>query len=150
LKTVSNSDALASSNAVPSKNAVSSNASASTGISANLAPANLPEDLAELTQVVQAAAQRREGDCLALLALLRLLNDLHAEIRDTLFREALPDNRQRLYRLLKDIEQEGGWPYIQRTKLLALLQNIEEAAENSLDPNDAIADSSTDTRTEKS
>ena len=91
---------------------------------------------------MQAAAQRREGDCLALLALLRLLNELHYEIRDTLFREALPNNRQRLYRLLKDIEQEGGWPYIQRTKLIALLANIEEAAENSPDPNDALSDKS--------
>jgi hypothetical protein len=83
--------------------------------------------------MVQAAAQHREGDCLALLALLRLLNELHYEIRDTLFREALPNNRQRLYRLLKDIEQEGGWPYIQRIKLAALIAHMDEA-ENSPDP----------------
>lgn len=92
-------------------------------------PEDLPEDLAALSQAIDAAAHSREGDCLALLALLRLLNDLHSEIRDTLFREALPDNRQRLYQLLRDIEQQGGWPYIRRMKLLALLEHMEEAQE---------------------
>ncbi len=111
--------------------------------------ANSSEDLVELTQVVQAAAQSREGDCLALLALLRLLNELHYEIRDTLFREALPDNRQRLYRLLKDIEQEGGWPYIQRTKLVALLENIEES-ENSPAGNHDNASVASEPNAEKS
>ena len=82
-------------------------------------------DLKQLTGVIRTLASQREGDCLALLALLRQLNDLHYEIRETLFRDALPDNRQRLYRLLKDIEQEGGWPYIPRMKLLALLENME-------------------------
>jgi hypothetical protein len=96
------------------------------------------EDLVQLTQMVQAAAQHREGDCLALLALLRLLNELHYEIRDTLFREALPNNRQRLYRLLKDIEQEGGWPYIQRIKLAALIAHMDEA-EDSPDPSNTAS-----------
>ncbi|MEO0768105.1 MAG: hypothetical protein AAFY72_01515 [Cyanobacteria bacterium J06649_4] len=85
-----------------------------------------PPDLAELVQVVRATAQSKEGDCLALLELLRLLDDLHYEIRDTLFRDALPDNRQRLYRLLKDIEQQGGWPYIKRMNLRELLEHFEE------------------------
>ncbi|MGB3299995.1 MAG: hypothetical protein WBA76_17155 [Phormidesmis sp.] len=90
---------------------------------------NISADLLALTQVVDAAAKSREGDCLALLKLLRILNELHSEIRDTLFREALPDNRQRLYRLLKDIEQEGGWPYIRRMKLTALLEQLKEEGE---------------------
>ncbi|MGB3292365.1 MAG: hypothetical protein WBB01_05125 [Phormidesmis sp.] len=81
----------------------------------------------QLVQIVRSTAQEREGDVLALLALLRLLNELHSEIRDTLFREALPNNRQRLYRLLRDIEQQGGWPYIKRMQLLALLEHLEEA-----------------------
>jgi hypothetical protein len=119
LKTVSNSDPLAPLNT-------------STG--------NSSDDLLELAQIVQAAAQRREGNCLTLLALLRLLNELHSEIRDTLFREALPDNRQRLYRLLRDIEQEGGWPYIQRTKLVALLEKMDESAENLPDSTDDASD----------
>lgn len=89
----------------------------------------LPEDLQQLSQVVRDAAQVRENDCLALLELLRLLESLHFEVRDTLFRDALPDNRQRLYRLLRDIEQEGGWPYIKRMQLLSLLEHLEEEEE---------------------
>lgn len=93
--------------------------------------------------MVQAASQRREGDCLALLALLRLLNELHYEIRDTLFRESLPNNRQRLYRLLKDIEQEGGWPYIQRIKLAALMAHMDEE-KNSPDSSDTASGNSSE------
>ncbi|MEL6813344.1 MAG: hypothetical protein AAFP03_00860 [Cyanobacteria bacterium J06598_3] len=87
---------------------------------------NLPADLSQLAQTVRSTAQTRTGDCLALLELLRLLDQLHYEIRDTLFRDALPDNRQRLYRLLKDIEQEGGWPYIKRMKLIQLIEHLDE------------------------
>ncbi len=89
------------------------------------------DDLNKLVQTVQTAAQRREGDCLALLELLRKLERLHYDIRDTLFSEALPNNRQRLYRLLRDIEQEGGWPYIQRMQLLSLIENLEKAEQAS-------------------
>ena len=87
---------------------------------------NLPADLSQLAQTVRSTAQTRTDDCLALLELLRLLDKLHYEIRDTLFRDALPDNRQRLYRLLKDIEQEGGWPYIKRMKLIELIEHLDE------------------------
>ena len=87
---------------------------------------DLPKDFQQLAQQVREAAKVREGDCIALLELLRQLESLHFEVRDTLFRDALPDNRQRLYRLLKDIEQEGGWPYIKRMPLIALLEHMEE------------------------
>jgi len=84
------------------------------------------DELDNLVQTVWSAAQHRQGDCLALLDLLRRLERLHHDIRDTLFCDALPENRQRLYRLLKDIEQEGGWPYIQRMQLLSLVDKLEE------------------------
>lgn len=90
----------------------------------------VPPDLTQLVAVIRATAQKKEGDCLALLELLRLLDALHFEIRDTLFCEALPDNRQKLHRLLKDIEQEGGWPYIKRMNLRELLENLEEVRED--------------------
>jgi hypothetical protein len=67
-----------------------------------------------------------QGDTHALLALLRLLEQLHREIRDDYFVKTLPDNRQALYALLKDIESEGGWPYIERMKIKALLTNMEQ------------------------
>jgi hypothetical protein len=87
-------------------------------------------DLEKITAIVQAVAQQHQGNSLDLLAILRLLEALHQEIRDGLFREALPDNRQALYALLRDIETSGGWPYIHRMKLQAFLANLPtEAAE---------------------
>ncbi|TBR60371.1 hypothetical protein B4U84_05725 [Westiellopsis prolifica IICB1] len=75
---------------------------------------------------VLSEAKKCQGDSLALLALLRLLEGLHQEIRDSLFLESLPSNRQALYSLLKNIEEEGGWPYISRMKLQSLLENLAE------------------------
>ncbi|NJL86802.1 MAG: hypothetical protein HC886_13845 [Leptolyngbyaceae cyanobacterium SM1_1_3] len=92
-------------------------------------PENPSEDLRVLAQQVQQAAQRRQEDCIALLALLRLLEGLHQDIRETLFSEALPNNRQKLYSLLRDIEGSGGWPYIQRMKLRSLYQQMEALEE---------------------
>lgn len=97
-------------------------------MSTSVSSSELPQDLQQLAQQIRTVAKVREGESIALLELLRLLESLHFEIRDTLFRDALPDNRQRLYRLLKDIEQEGGWPYIKRMHLIALLEHIEESS----------------------
>lgn len=84
-----------------------------------------PDDLKYIAQLTEQAALGRVGNSLELLALLRLLEQLHQDIRETCFRDALPDNRQRLYALLRDIELHGGWPYIQRMKLLALLEKFD-------------------------
>nr|WP_290221505.1 hypothetical protein [Trichocoleus desertorum] len=85
---------------------------------------NLNLEFQAIAQVVRASAQSHEGDCLTLLALLRLLESLHREISDNFFQASLPTNRQALYALLRDIEAEGGWPYIHRMKLQALLVNL--------------------------
>jgi len=108
----------------------------------SLPPADsaLPDDLQAIAQAVTAASLRRRGDSLALLALLRLLEQLHGDIRDTLFSEALPDNRQRLYALLRDIEVNGGWPYIQRMRLLALLERYSGDIEALFPPDSAAPD----------
>jgi hypothetical protein len=84
----------------------------------------LPEDLDQLSKLIDQLALERQSQSTALLALLRLLEERHRDICETLFYEALPDNRQHLYALLKDIEVNGGWPYIQRMKLQALLANL--------------------------
>jgi len=91
----------------------------------------LPADLQQIVEQVEKTAATHRGDSLALLRLLRLLESLHRDIRETLFREALPTNRQRLYAFLRDIEVHGGWPYIQRMKLRSLLEAFleTEAAE---------------------
>lgn len=74
-------------------------------------------------------AQAHQGDCLALLMLLRSLERLHWQIREKLFHPALPDTRNELYQLLRDIEEKGGWPYIERMKLRSLLMQLELSEE---------------------
>ena len=84
----------------------------------------LPEDLQQIGELIEKAAIARQDDCIALLALLRLLEQRHREIRETAFRNSLPTSRHTLYSLLRDIEVNGGWPYIQRMKLRALFENF--------------------------
>lgn len=93
----------------------------------------LSYELQAIASVVHDASQSCQGDTMALLALLRQLEQLHREIRDGVFQESLPVNRRQLYSLLKDIESEGGWPYIERRRLQAFLANLsqEAPAENS-------------------
>ena len=71
-------------------------------------------------------ADRDRTDPLALLQLLRTLEQIHREIQEGYFQSALPDSRQSLYALLRDIEENGGWPYIQRWKLHELFANLPE------------------------
>lgn len=73
---------------------------------------------------VRSLAKTCQGDTLALLAMLRALEDLHREIREGVFQTSLPDNRQALYNLLKDMEEAGGWPYIERMRLRSLLEHL--------------------------
>ncbi|MGB3517109.1 MAG: hypothetical protein WBA43_11680 [Elainellaceae cyanobacterium] len=87
-------------------------------------PSTYPEDLQAIAALVQDAAIGRKDDCLSLLSLLRLLEALHRDIREHLFQDTLPRNRQNLYALLRDIEANGGWPYIHRMKIRRLLDNV--------------------------
>jgi len=88
--------------------------------------------LDEIKTIVNAHAQRTTGDSAELLHLLRLLESLHQNVREDLFIKSLPTNRQALHRLLREIESEGGWPYIPRMRLKALMANLysEEATQN--------------------
>jgi hypothetical protein len=79
----------------------------------------LQTQLDNLTWQVEAIAQQSDGDSIALLALLRLLEKLHRELREGAFQTSMPNTRQALYTLLRDIEAEGGWPHIPRMKLQA-------------------------------
>ncbi len=87
---------------------------------------NLYCKLQDIATVVYDTVAFCQGDTIALLALLRQLEQLHREIRDEAFQESLPNNRQALYSLLKDIETEGGWPYIERMRLQALIVNLSQ------------------------
>jgi hypothetical protein len=84
----------------------------------------LQEKLEAITADIRALADHYQGNILGLLALLRALEHTHREIQENLFQSALPDNRQELYALLKDMEEAGGWPYIERMKLRSLLVNL--------------------------
>ncbi|MEH2394007.1 MAG: hypothetical protein V7K21_20865 [Nostoc sp.] len=94
----------------------------------NLCSGELSCKLQAIATVVHDAVQGCEDDTVALLAMLRQLEQLHREIRDGVFQESLPVNRQQLYSLLKDIESEGGWPYIERMRLQAFLANLPQEA----------------------
>jgi hypothetical protein len=81
-------------------------------------------DLQVIAEKIHIAAQDRQGDSVALLALLRILEQAHRDIREGLFQEALPTNRQALHALLRDIETQGGWPYIYSRQLRMLLNAL--------------------------
>jgi hypothetical protein len=70
-------------------------------------------------------AQNYQQDRLFLLSLLRYLEQLHRKIRTDLFESSLPQTRNDLYQLVKDIDEKGGWPYIERMKIQELLRNLE-------------------------
>ena len=86
----------------------------------------LTMELDAIEESLYAIAQQYEGETTSLLLLLRRLEAIHVHIRDNLFQSSLPNNRQRLYALLKDIEMEGGWPYIPRMKIQRLFANLSE------------------------
>ncbi len=56
----------------------------------------LEASLQSIAETIWNVAHDRQGDNLALLSLLRMLESLHQEIRDSLFQASLPDNRQAL------------------------------------------------------
>jgi len=78
-------------------------------------------------------AQRQRGDARALLAVLRALESLHGQVREELLQEALPSTRHDLYKLLLEIEEHGGWPYIERLRLRELLAYLDEAPPESVE-----------------
>jgi hypothetical protein len=80
--------------------------------------------LDEIAKEIHGIADRDREDPIALLELLRTLEQLHREIQQGYFQSALPNSRQALYALLRDIEENGGWPYIQRWKLQELFANL--------------------------
>ncbi|AFZ44848.1 hypothetical protein PCC7418_2710 [Halothece sp. PCC 7418] len=91
----------------------------------------LTEDADRVKGLILETAQEYKEDCLALLMLLRVLEQVHWQIRERLFHPALPDTRNELYQLLRDIEENGGWPYIERMKLRSLLIHLELSEEKS-------------------
>jgi hypothetical protein len=86
--------------------------------------------LTDTAQDLCALAKENQNDSLFLLSLLRDLEQIHRQIRINYFESALPQTRNDLYQFVKDIEEKGGWPYIERMKLTDLLKNLELSEEN--------------------
>ncbi|MDJ1178043.1 hypothetical protein PJF56_04115 [Roseofilum sp. BLCC_M91] len=80
------------------------------------------QELSATLERIKTLAALHQEDSVTLLAILRRLEQMHHHIRETWFQESLPDNRQTLYALLRDMETEGGWPYISRMQLQTLLK----------------------------
>ncbi|MDR9405198.1 MAG: hypothetical protein RI580_17400 [Halothece sp. Uz-M2-17] len=85
----------------------------------------LTDETERIKALILETAQEYQEDCLGLLMLLRVLEQLHWQIREKFFNPALPNTRQELYQLLRDIEENGGWPYIERSQLRSLLIHLE-------------------------
>ena len=79
--------------------------------------------LEEIVTLVETLASDCQGNTYDLLSLLRILETLHRQIRSDLFEPSLPDTRKNLYEVLRDIEETGGWPYIERMKLQKFLKH---------------------------
>jgi hypothetical protein len=92
----------------------------------DLESGNLQSQMQSLTEAIRTLAESCQGDSVLLLTLLRTLESSHRDIRDGLFQASFPENRQALYKLLRNIEANGGWPYIQRMKLRELLGYTEQ------------------------
>ena len=106
---------------------IDKNASLPTQLTTDESPATTAQQqLDRIVAQIHEIADRDRTDPLALLQLLRTLEQIHREIQEGYFQSALPDSRQSLYALLRDIEENGGWPYIQRWKLHELFANLPE------------------------
>jgi hypothetical protein len=85
--------------------------------------------LGSLAKVVGELVNENEQNAIGLVEVLRLLERLHRGITDGAFQDALPDNRQELYKLMRIIEEEGGWPHIPKMKLHMLYRHLIESEE---------------------
>ncbi|VEP18462.1 conserved hypothetical protein [Hyella patelloides LEGE 07179] len=85
----------------------------------------LAAKLQQISTEINQLAEQNQDDILFLLALLRDLEKTHRQIRTTMFENSLPKTRNDLYNLVKDIEEQGGWPYIERMRLRKLLKNMD-------------------------
>ncbi len=92
-------------------------------------------ELQSITTALRTLASRYRGNSRTLLALLRTLEQTHREIYEDLFQASLPSNRQELYALLRDIEEAGGWPYIERMRLRSLLSHLPDLEAQTIDTN---------------
>ncbi len=81
--------------------------------------------LQNIAKDICALAEKNQHNSLFLLSLLRDLEQIHRRIRVEYFETALPQTRNDLYQFVRDIEEKGGWPYIERMRLKYLLDKLQ-------------------------
>lgn len=84
----------------------------------------LKKQLEQISERILSLPPQYEGNTEDLLLILRTLEQLHRDICQQWFEPSLPQTRQDLYHLLREIEETGGWPYIERMKLQAILRYL--------------------------
>jgi hypothetical protein len=85
---------------------------------------SLSERCQDITQRVEAAIASCGQDTAALLSLLRVIEQLHRSTFNDHFVPSLPNSRQELYALLREMEAEGGWPYIPKMRIYELIDYL--------------------------
>ena len=86
----------------------------------------IQEKLQPALKTLRELSEHHRDDPESLLLLLRDLEALHRDIQDDAFRESLPEDRQKLFALLKTMERSGGWPYIPRLQLRTFIDLLEQ------------------------
>ncbi|TGG81781.1 MAG: hypothetical protein ERJ67_07900 [Aphanocapsa feldmannii 277cV] len=86
------------------------------------------ERLRSLTLQLLALGEDLRQQPRALLVLLRDLDSVHRHIQNSVFRAAMPSERNALYHLLQDIERSGGWPYIPRPQISTFLDRLDQCS----------------------
>ncbi|MFM9109515.1 MAG: hypothetical protein ACKOPN_02745 [Prochlorococcaceae cyanobacterium] len=83
------------------------------------------ERLEQLLAELEGMGDQLADDPLALLQLLRQVEQLHRRLQDGPFRQSLPEDRNRLFELLEEMERSGGWPYIPRLQLRTFMDLLQ-------------------------
>jgi hypothetical protein len=91
-------------------------------------PKDLQDNLQQIATQVAHLTQESAMDAVSLIKILRFLEELHHNIRENYFQPSLPNQRHDLYTLLREIEAEGGWPYIPRMQLREILRTVQVPA----------------------
>ena len=86
----------------------------------------IQEKLKPALKTLRELSELHRDDPESLLVLLRDLEALHRDIQEDAFRESLPEDRQKLFALLKTMERSGGWPYIPRLQLRTFIDLLQQ------------------------
>ncbi len=81
----------------------------------------IQEKLRPALKTLRELSEQHQDDPEFLLLLRRDQEALLRDIQDDAFRASLPEDRQKLFALLKTMERSGGWPSIPRLQLRTII-----------------------------